>query len=100
MSQSHKKVITEKDVTYVASLSRIHLRQEEVEHLTKDLESILQYVHKLEKLDINGVEPTSHVLPLRNVYRDDRIRPSLQQHETLMITSQKQDGSFKVPKVI
>lgn len=100
MSQSHKKVITKKDVQYVASLSRIHLRQEEVEHLTKDLDAILQYVHKLEKLDIGGVEPTSHVLPLQNVFRDDRVRPSLEQHEALRMTSQTQDGSFKVPKVI
>ena len=100
MSQSPKKTITEKDVQYVASLSRIHLRREEVEHLTKDLESILQYVHKLEKLDVGGVEPTSHVLPLRNVYRDDLVRPSLEQHEALMVATQKHNGSFKVPKVI
>lgn len=93
-------MISEKDVRYIASLSRIHLREEEIEKLTKDLESILTYVKKLEKLDITHVNPTSHVLPLKNVYREDTITPSLQQSEALRISVENFNGSFKVPKVI
>ena len=52
-------MITDKDVKKIADLSRIHLGQDEIDRLTKDLESILNYMNKLEKLDITKVEPTS-----------------------------------------
>ena len=92
--------ITEKDVEYIASLSRIYLQREEVAALQKDLEGILDYVAKLEKLDISKVQPTSHVLPLQNVYREDTVKPSLKQDEALKISVDKHNGSFKVPRVI
>lgn len=93
-------MISEKDVQYVAGLARIHLKSEEATRLTKDLEKILDYIHKLNTLDVNDVEPTSHVLPLKNVHREDTVRPSLTQQESLNISVEQQDGSFKVPKVI
>ena len=92
--------ITEKDVEYIAGLSRIHLQKEEVAALQKDLEGILHYVAKLEKLDTAKVQPTTHVLPLQNVYREDKPRPSLKQEEVLKISVDKHNGSFKVPRVI
>ncbi|HCI43946.1 MAG TPA: Asp-tRNA(Asn)/Glu-tRNA(Gln) amidotransferase subunit GatB [Candidatus Omnitrophica bacterium] len=92
--------ITKEDVQYIASLSRIHLQGEEVERLTKDLENILGYVHKLEKLDVRAVEPTSHVLPLANVYREDEVKPSLPQAEVMKTAAAPHNGFFKVPKVI
>ena len=92
--------ITEKDVEYIAGLSRIHLQKEEVAALQKDLEGILHYVTKLEKLDTAKVQPTTHVLPLQNVYREDKPRPSLKQEEALKISVDKHNGSFKVPRVI
>ena len=92
--------ISEKDVEYIASLSRIHLQKDEVTSLKKELEQILHYVAKLEKLDISKVAPTSHVLPLKNVYREDKVRPSLQQEEALKISVEQHNGSFKVPRVI
>ncbi len=99
MTKSTKN-ITKEDVLYIASLSRIHLQGEEVERLTKDLEDILHYVHKLEKLDVRVIEPTSHVLPLTNVYREDEVRPSLPQSEVMKVAVQSHNGFFKVPKVI
>ncbi|MBF0385568.1 MAG: Asp-tRNA(Asn)/Glu-tRNA(Gln) amidotransferase subunit GatC [Candidatus Omnitrophica bacterium] len=93
-------MISEKDVKYVASLSRIHLNEEEAKPLAKDLEKILNYVAKLQKLDVKQIAPTSHVLPLNNVFREDIVRPSLTQEETLNMTVDKMNGSFKVPKVI
>ncbi len=95
-----KKNITKEDVQYIASLSRIHLQGDEVARLTKDLENILGYVHKLEKLDVRAVEPTSHVLPLANVYREDEVRPSLPQAEVMKVAAASHNGFFKVPKVI
>ena len=99
MTKSTKN-ITKEDVQYIASLSRIHLQGGEVERLTKDLEGILHYVHKLEKLDVRAVEPTSHVLPLTNVYREDEVRPSLAQAEAMKVAVVSHNGFFKVPKVI
>ncbi len=93
-------MITDKDVKYIASLARIHLSDEESALFTKNLEGILHYVGKLEKLDVSKVEPTSHVLPLKNVYREDVVKPSLPQQAALKIAVEKHNGAFKVPKVI
>lgn len=93
-------MISEKDIAHIASLARIHLEKDELAILTHDLENILHYVKKLEKLDTKNIEPTTHPLPLRNVYREDIIKPSLPQSEALAIAPEKSKGSYKVPKVI
>ncbi len=93
-------MFTEKDVKYIASLSRIHLNEEQTAQFSKDLEKILSYVKKLEQLDVSDVKPTSHVLPLKNVYRNDEIKPSLTQEQALKFSVEQHNGSFKVPKVI
>ncbi|MCX5681476.1 MAG: Asp-tRNA(Asn)/Glu-tRNA(Gln) amidotransferase subunit GatC [Candidatus Omnitrophica bacterium] len=95
-------MITKKDVQYVAHLSRIHLSDEEVERFTKNLEDILGYIEKLNKLDVSSVKPTSHVLPLKNVFRKDESRPSLMQKDVIKLSaeSDKGKGAFKVPQVI
>ena len=93
-------MICEDDIKYVADLARIHLKDDEMNQLTKDLEKILDYINKLNSLDVTDTQPTSHVLPLKNVYREDIVRPSLTQKQTLKISVQQQDGAFKVPKVI
>ena len=94
------KIVTQDDVRYIASLSRISLRDEEMARLTRNLEDILHYVRKLEEVDVRHIEPTSHVLPLKNVYREDRVRPSLTREDALQIAVQQHEGFFKVPKVI
>lgn len=93
-------MISEQDVKKIASLSRIHLRDDEVEPLRKDLGSILDYVTKLEKLDVTDIKPTSHALPLENVHREDKTHKSLDQSQALKISVEQEQGSFKVPKVI
>lgn len=93
-------MITEKDAQYIAGLARIHLREDELKPLTKNLEDILEYIHKLNKLDVSKIKPTSHVLPIHNVYREDEVRMSLTQKEALSISVEQKNGSFMVPKVI
>lgn len=93
-------MISKEDVINIASLSRIHLEDGEIDQLTNNLEDILGYIAKLEKLDVSKVEPTSHVLALENVYRQDKCLPSLGQKAALKISTETQNGSFKVPKVI
>ena len=87
-------------VKYIAHLSRIHLNDDEIKRLGKNLEDILQYIDKLKKLDIRDIQPTSHVLPLKNVFREDKVRPSLLQKEVMDIAITPHEGSFKVPQVI
>ncbi len=93
-------MLTNDQVRHIAHLSRINLTDEEVARLTKDLENILHYIAKLEKLDVTHVEPTSHVLPLRNVYREDIVKPSLSQSNVMKLAKTTHNGSFKVPQVI
>ena len=93
-------MITKNDVQYIAGLARIYLEDHELDHLTYDLEDILRYMTKLEQLDVSQVKPTSHVLPLENVYREDEISPSLTPEEALKIGVETHNGSFKVPPII
>lgn len=93
-------MITKKDVQYIAHLSRIHLTDEETEKFTKNLEDILGYIEKLNKLDVSNVKPTSHVLPLKNVFRKDEPRPSLAQKDVVKLSKDSDKGAFKVPQVV
>ena len=94
------KVISKETAKKIASLSRIYLEDHEAEVLAKDLENILHYIEKISALDISQVDPTSHVLPLKNVFHKDIVKPSLTQDEALSIAVEKDKGAFKVPKVI
>ena len=93
-------MISENDVKYVASLSRIHLKKEEIQHLTKDLERILEHINTLSKLNVDGVAPTSHAVALRNVYREDKVEGSFSNKQALSVSVESHNGFFKVPKVI
>lgn len=94
------KIVTTEDVRYIASLARLHLKDDEVTKLTEDLKGTLDYIETLQKLDVTQVEPTTHVLPLKNVYRPDVVKASLSQQDALSIAIAKHNGSFKVPQVI
>lgn len=92
--------ITVKDVEHVANLARLDLSDAEKEQLTGQLNAILEYAGKLNELDTNGIEPTSHVLPLYNVMREDEVKPSLPAEKALLNAPEEEDGHFKVPAVL
>lgn len=92
--------ISKKEVHYLAHLARIGLTDKEIEHFQGQLDGILAYVDKLKGLDVAGIEPTSHVLGLKDVLRPDELRPSLGTEEALRSAPQQADGFYKVPKVI
>lgn len=80
-------------------LGRLKLSEEEAEQYTTQLNDILQFVEKLNELDTENVEPTSHVLPMQNVLREDEVRPSLERDKALANAPEQQDGMFRVPAV-
>ncbi len=92
--------ITRKDVENVALLSRLEMREDDVEKFTGQLNAILDYIDVLNKVDTSGVEPTAHVLPLKNVMRADEAKPSLPRELALANAPEQEDGYFKVPKIL
>lgn len=92
--------IQSKDVEYVAKLARLNLSDQERETFTEQLNAILQYAEKLNELDTEGVEPTTHVLRLSNVMRDDVVHESLSQEKVFRNAPVEEDGQFKVPAVL
>ena len=92
--------ITLKDVEYVAGLAKLELTQEEKIRFQKELDNIIKYIDQLNELNTDNVPITSHVIPLKNVLREDKVLPSLAQDKALANAPQKKDGFFKVPKVI
>lgn len=92
--------ITRKDVEYVARLARLSLSDAEKERLTAQLAAIVGYVEKLNELDTEKVEPTAHVLPLKNVTRPDASRPPMDREAVVRLAPKSEGGFVKVPQVI
>ena len=93
-------MITREDVQHVALLSRLELTDEEVERFAGELSAILDYAEKLQGLDVEGVEPTSHPLALQDVLREDTLRPSLDHEKALSNAPARDAQGFTVPPVI
>jgi aspartyl-tRNA(Asn)/glutamyl-tRNA(Gln) amidotransferase subunit C len=93
-------VTTEIDVKYVAHLARIALTPDEEKKLAAQLGGILGYIEKLKALDVTGVEPTAHAVPMVNVLRADEIRPSLPHDEVMRNAPAQANGLFIVPKIV
>ena len=87
-------------VKYVANLAYIKLRRREEERLSKQLEDIIRFIDKLKEVDISLIEPASHILPISNVFREDKSKESLTVKEVLKNAPEKKKDFFVVPKVI
>ncbi|HET8578373.1 MAG TPA: Asp-tRNA(Asn)/Glu-tRNA(Gln) amidotransferase subunit GatC [Methylomirabilota bacterium] len=92
--------ITLKEVEHVARLARLELSDADKERMRRELDSILSYIDKLRALDTDGVEPTSHAVPMTNVMREDAPRPSFPQEEMLTNAPERSGEFFRVPKII
>jgi aspartyl-tRNA(Asn)/glutamyl-tRNA(Gln) amidotransferase subunit C len=88
------------DVQYVAHLARIALTAGEQEQFGAQISGILGYIEKLNQLDVSGIEPTAHAVPLVNVFRPDEVRPSLPNAEALRNAPAGANGLFMVPKIV
>ena len=92
--------ITRADVEHVAHLARLALTESEIEELTGQLAGILDYAAQVSALDLAGVPPTAHPLPLVNVFRPDDPRPGVDRDEVLRQAPAAEDGRFRVPRIL
>lgn len=92
--------ITVQDVNHVANLARLALSEAETIQFTEQLNKILQSADELQTLDLEHVEPTSHVLPIKNVMRQDESRQWLTNEQALANAPEKDAGQFRVPAVM
>jgi aspartyl-tRNA(Asn)/glutamyl-tRNA(Gln) amidotransferase subunit C len=90
-------MIDRDQVLHVARLARLRLSDDEVERMTGELSQILEHVEKMNELDLDGVEPTSHVVDLQNVLREDVPRPSLPRDRALEQAPDVAESGFRVP---
>ncbi len=90
-------MIDREQVLHVAKLARLRLSEDEVERMTGELSKILGHVEQMEALDLDGVEPTTHVVALENVLRADEPDVSLPRELALEPAPDPVDGAFRVP---
>jgi len=92
--------ISEDEVKHIVKLARLRLSDEELSAYSGQLNEIIGYVEQLNTLDTTLVEPTSHVLPITNVMRDDVIAQSLSNEDALKNAPDPADKFYRVPKII
>jgi aspartyl-tRNA(Asn)/glutamyl-tRNA(Gln) amidotransferase subunit C len=92
--------IGREEVRHVARLARLEFSDQDVERLTGQINSILNYMDKLNELDTSGVVPMTHAIRLQNVFRYDEVRPSLEREQALTNAPATDGVHFVVPKVI
>ncbi len=91
------RMIDREQVLHVARLARLELTDEEIERMTGELSGILEHVDRIAALDLDQVEPTTHVVALENVLRPDSPEPSLDRERALESAPDPAEGAFRVP---
>jgi len=92
--------LTKEQVEHIAVLARLKLSPQEIEKFTHELTVILEYVDQLKSVNTDGVEPKDQFITAENVFRSDKVRPSLPREQALACAPDKDDEFFRVPKVI
>ena len=93
-------IISDETIEYVGILAKLELSPEEKEQAKQDMGRMLDHIDKLNELDVNGVEPMSHVFPVNNVFREDEVTNGDGSKETLANAPKAKDNQFVVPKTI
>jgi aspartyl-tRNA(Asn)/glutamyl-tRNA(Gln) amidotransferase subunit C len=89
-----------KAVDHVARLARLDLSEAERDRMQAELTNILEHAERIQALDLDSVEPTSHAVPITNAMRADQVKPSLSQAYALANAPAPEDGRFRVPRII
>lgn len=92
--------VSKQEIEHVAKLARLNLTEQEKDKFSNEMSGIITFVDKLNELDTTGVEPTAHVIPIQNVFREDNIEPSYNREKILQNAPSQKEGCFLVPKVV
>jgi len=95
-----KRHISKEEVEHTAWLARIELSEEEKELFTEQFNKILDYFKKIDEVETEEIPPTYHVLDLANVYREDKVLPSLPPEKILKNASKREKRFFKAPRIV
>ena len=88
------------DIDRMAHLARLHLSDSEKVRLSEQMATILEYIDHLDKLDTEAVEPTSHAIPLENVFREDEKKQNFPDFDPLSLAPAQKNRHYEVPKII
>lgn len=99
-TQGHTPAITRDEVAHLAHLARIDLTDEELDHLAPQLGQILEAVASVSQVAASDIPPTSHAVPLTNVFRPDEVRPGLTADEALAGAPESEQQRFRVPRIL
>ncbi len=99
MPRRRRRILTREEVEHIAELAKVSLTEEEKELFRGQLERILEYFRKIDELDLEGVEPTTHVMDVYNIFREDVVKESLPPDEILKNAPEKEGRYFKAPRV-
>jgi len=101
MNKEEDVEFSKKKIEYVSKLALLDLTDDEKEKLSKELNNILSYFKKLERLDTEGIKPTRHPIEgLKNIFREDEVWEGLSQKEALKNSENRKDGFFKAPRIL
>ena len=92
--------ISREEVAHLARLSRLAVTDQELDRFSGQLDVILQSVARIGEVAADDIPPTSHSVPLTNVYRDDVVQPSLTQEQALSGAPDQAEGRFRVPRIL
>ena len=93
-------MVSHDDVKYVAKLARLKVEDADLDRYSRQLSSILNHIDKISELDLAEVEPTSHVLKLSNICREDVSRPGVSRESALANGPSVENGAFRVPAIL
>jgi aspartyl-tRNA(Asn)/glutamyl-tRNA(Gln) amidotransferase subunit C len=93
-------MFSKKELKHLATLARIELSDAELEKFSRQLVSILEYIEQLKELDVTKVTPTTHVMSIEDVFRDDVVKPSIDIEQVLKFAPDRYGNFFRVPKII
>ena len=92
--------ITDETIDYVGILAKLKLSEQEREDAKADMQKMLDYIDKLNELDTAGVEPMTHVFPVKNVFREDVVVNGDDREQMLANAPEQWDGQYQVPKTV
>lgn len=99
MTRRRKPILTKEEVEHIAELAKVSISEDEKALFRDQLERILEYFKKIDELELEGVEPTTHVMDIFNVFREDVVKESLQPEDVLENAPEREGRYFKAPRV-